>query len=1466
MTPPPLPSDEVQRLHALRGYDLLDTLPEQSLDDLTSLAAQICEVPIALISLVDAERQWFKSKVGMSLSETPRDISFCGHAILQPNLFIIPDATQDDRFADNPLVTESRIRFYAGAPLITPSGHALGALCIMDHVPRQLTAQQQAALLMLARQVMSQLELRRQTNELRESEARLHIVTENARVGLFMLDRDRRYLYASKAYAEILGLTLDSIIGKRLPDLLADIYEMRIRPQLDRAFAGEQVAFETIRRLPDGDHYFSVSYEPRLNDGAVTLVVSVITDITERKHAEEALRQSELARRDAEERWQFAVLAADMGVWDWNLETNVVYHSERWCTMLGYEPGEITDQLGEWSSRMHPQDLDSAMARLNDHLEGRTPLYQSEHRMRTKDGQYRWIQDRAKVMARDATGRPLRIVGTHTDITDRKSSELASQRLVAIVESSDDAIIGKDLESIITSWNRGAEKIFGYTAAEIVGTSILRLIPENRYAEESYILDRIKLGKSVEHFETMRRTKTGSLINVSVTASPIKDATGKVIGVSKVARDISARKRIEERANWLATFPERNPNFVLELDLVTGLFHYLNPSSLRQFPDLHVKGIHHPLVAGLAALMNSSVDWQPIHRELTIGTLSFSQMITFDPDSQRVRIYSSDITARKQAENALRIQQEHSQSLLQLSRKLERVENYQDILSAARETVETVLGFKRLWIYQLTDDGKYLKLVVADDGMTKVVRAQDDDLLLIAGDPMLEEIAACRDIVVVEDALTDPRTNKDIVARLGNHTIVNVPVMLAGKTLGTIGTGTFGDEGIRPISSIDREFLSALASHVAAVIDRVTAAEARLVAEHELRISEERLRTVTDTAQVGLVIVDQEHRYRYANPSYARILRLPTHELVGQKVAEVLPAMYPTQIAPRLKLAFAGERVSFELTIPASATEGEPRYFVVTYEPTLDPLNPLVVVVIVDITERKMAELSSRESEARFRQLAENINEVFWITDPTKNEMLYISPAYEKIWGRTCASLNSAPHTWLDVIHPEDRQRVLEASQSKQAIGEYDEVYRITRPDGSVRWINDRAFPIRNAAGQVHRIVGTAEDITARRQLEEQFRQAQKMEAIGQLAGGVAHDFNNILAAIMMQTEMAIMEPNLSTDLQEGLRDIRSAADRAANLTRQLLLFSRKQVMNTCDVNLNDIVLNLAKMLQRIIGEHLSLQYNLHPGQLTAHADAGMLDQVLLNLVVNARDAMPMGGRILIATFYKTLTPEEAAAMPDATPGNYVCLRVSDTGCGISAENFPHIFEPFFTTKGPGKGTGLGLATVFGIVKQHGGAITVQSQVDHGTTFQIFLPAVRSTGQSLEEAEFRPKVRGGTETILLVEDDPSVRILTSLMLERSGYKVLAAPNGVQALKIWELHKASISLLLTDIVMPEGVNGIELASRLQAQRPQLKVILTSGYSADIAGRDIALQEGQKFIQKPSPPNHILETIRQSLDSC
>jgi PAS domain S-box-containing protein len=418
------------------------------------------------------------------------------------------------------------------------------------------------------------------------------------------------------------------------------------------------------------------------------------------------------------------------------------------------------------------------------------------------------------------------------------------------------------------------------------------------------------------------------------------------------------------------------------------------------------------------------------------------------------------------------------------------------------------------------------------------------------------------------------------------------------------------------------------------------------------------------------------------------------------------------------------------------------------------------------------------------------------------------------------------------------------------------------RKDGSEFPVEIRLGVIDEAGQRV--CVAVARDLTDRQNLEAQLRQAQKMESVGQLAGGVAHDFNNILTVIHGHADLLSQGENVSEAARESITEIAESSARAANLTRQLLAFSRRQRMQTQDLDLNDVIANLTKMLQRLIGEDIELELRGAGNLPIVHADVGMIEQVILNLAVNARDAMPNGGKLSIGAKAVWIDADYTQRNPESAPGLAVVLEVTDTGSGIAPENLGRVFEPFFTTKDVGKGTGLGLATVYGIVKQHSGWIKVSSQIGRGACFQVFLPASRKPLADVAPEPSESPRRGGTETILVVEDEKALREMVVKSLSASGYKVYSAASGALAREVWRSHREEIDLLLTDIVMPGGVSGLDLGRELAGEKPSLRVIYTSGYSAAVVGKDCVLQQGINYLQKPCLPRDVAKAIRECLD--
>ncbi len=635
----------------------------------------------------------------------------------------------------------------------------------------------------------------------------------------------------------------------------------------------------------------------------------------------------------------------------------------------------------------------------------------------------------------------------------------------------------------------------------------------------------------------------------------------------------------------------------------------------------------------------------------------------------------------------------------------------------------------------------------------------------------------------------------------------------------------------------------------------------RKLAEAALQRSESRFRALIENAPDGIVLVSPQGKIVFASPTALRMFGLE-----GVDLASISPneSTHPDDL-PRVHALL--DEVMRNPSEPKSIEyrfrhrNGEWVWIESIFTNVLDlPGLGGIVINFRNITERRLAEADLRCSEEQFRAMFEMASIGMAQADPETGRLRRVNRRLCQILGYTEDELLKLGVR--DITHPDDMERDRELFQKvvRGDLPEYHWEKRYCRKDGSEVWGNVYMAVVRDASGRAIRTVATIEDITERRRLEEQYRQSQKMEAIGLLAGGVAHDFNNILSVIMMQSQLIGIRDGLPPEVGDGLREITTAAQRASALTRQLLVFSRRQVMQPRDLDLNDSVTSIAKMLQRIIGEDVGLRMHLHPAPLMTHADPSMLDQVLLNLAVNARDAMPDGGTLLIET--SAVNVEQPAA--DVEPGPYVCVTVTDTGGGIAKEVLPRIFEPFFTTKEIGKGTGLGLATTFGIVKQHRGCITVASEPGKGATFRVLLPECRAAAPAASATPERP-ASGNREVILLAEDEAVVRISTRMLLKQCGYTILEAQDGVEALQLWEQNRDRVDLLLTDLVMPNGMTGRQLGRKVRADRPGLPIIYMSGFSPDIAGRDLELQPGEAFLQKPFMANELLRAISASLGS-
>ena len=589
----------------------------------------------------------------------------------------------------------------------------------------------------------------------------------------------------------------------------------------------------------------------------------------------------------------------------------------------------------------------------------------------------------------------------------------------------------------------------------------------------------------------------------------------------------------------------------------------------------------------------------------------------------------------------------------------------------------------------------------------------------------------------------------------------------------------------------------------------------------------------------------------------------------------LLPAQYPYLLFPFVigaALRFGPRGASLltmtvaTLAVGYTARGGGP--FVMQTVPSTDTALLLYIGILAitglslgpATTRHERAERALREANEHLAAVIQSSPLAIYTLDPESTvrswnraaEALYGWPA-EEVIGRPLPTIGQDLED-----HARLRDRVLRGEALRGV-----EVTR-RRKDGTLVNISLSVAPLHDAAGQVTGMLSLAADITEMRQLEVQYRQAQKMEAVGRLAGGIAHDFNNLLTAIIGTTALVLEDLGLESRARLDIQEIEKAAKRAAGLTRQLLIFSRQQVLEPRALDLNALVGNLEKMLHRLIGEDVELRTKPAAGLGAVRADPGQLEQAIVNLVVNARDAMPKGGRLTIETADVELDRSYVAGHVPTQPGPYVLLAVSDTGVGMDGATKARLFEPFFTTKEPGRGTGLGLATVYGIVKQSGGYVWAYSELGHGTTFKIYLPRVAETAEAPESTTSPPTPVGGSETVLVVEDQEEVRKLTKRVLEARGYTVLAARNGVEALEIVAQHVNQIHLMITDVVMP-GMNGREVARLACARRSDLKVLYVSGYTGEAVLQHRLLEPGVAFLQKPFTPDVLARKTREVLDN-
>jgi PAS domain S-box-containing protein len=1180
------------------------------------------------------------------------------------------------------------------------------------------------------------------------------------------------------------------------------------------------------------------------------------------------------ALKESESRYRQIVATANEGIWVQERDRTTFVNLKA-AEIIGYEVEEILSR--KWTDFMFAEDLPDHNQRMERRRQGLREHY--ERRFRRKDGQTVWTL----VSAAPILDEHQKYVGAFamlTDITERKQAEEEASRLAAIVESTGDAVLSKTLDGIILSWNKGAEKIYGYTAEEVIGKPVSILLDPETRDETAELLTRVVHGERLDHYETVRRRKDGTLIAVSLTLSPVRDASGRIIGASAIARDITERKRAGEalrRLNReLRAITDCNQTLLRATDeqtLINDICRIVCEEAGYRMAWVgyaeqdEAKSVRPVAWAGIEEgyLDIACVTWSgetergrgPTGNAIRSGKTDYTQDFTADPrlsawcEGALQRGYRSSI--------ALPLKDEHDRSFGALTIYSTEPDAFTAEEIRLLEELAGDLAYGIITLRTRADreraEQQVALLRFALDNVREAAVLMDEGARFRY---VNEE--ACRGLGYSREELLGmsvPDIDPDFPIELWQKHWTDLK---SNRSLTFEGQHRTKDGHIFPVEISANYFEYGGRAYNLALVRDITE---RKRAEEALALRNYALNNVHEAAY----LLDEQGRILYVNEECSRVVGYSREQLLQMTILEVDPDLSAERFAKHWVKLNAKDSLTFERrhrakdghVFPVEVSANYIEYGGKAYN----------LCLVRDITERKRAEQMLKESEERMRLALEaaRIGTFDW---DLKSDRWYASPTYYTALGYEPRRGAGDWGKWFENLHPEDRAHVVQLIEDTRAgrRGEYEYEARIRHADGSYRWVHMVAFGIeRDPDGKVTRIMGLRMDITERKRAEEEqaklqlkLQQALKMEAVGQLAGGVAHDFNNILAIINGYSETLLSGRELLETEKASLEEILAAGKRGASLTRQLLAFSRKLVLQPKMLNLNSIIEGFDKMLRRLIGDEIEVRTILEQNLSAVNADPNQMEQVLLNFCINARDAMPEGGKITIRTANLELDDATAAQHLSLTPGQYVTLSVSDTGIGIDQEMQSHIFEPFFTTKGPEHGTGLGLSTVYGIVKQSGGHVSVYSEPGQGATFRVYLPAVSQTTREPEQISTPQESLRGAETVLLVEDAAALRTLYRKILEDNGYTILEAGDGERAIQVAERYAGNIALLLSDVSLPK-MKGPALARILLQQRPTMKVLFMSGHGDEVVSGSNA---GTCFLQKPFDVNELFRRMREILD--
>lgn len=1050
-----------------------------------------------------------------------------------------------------------------------------------------------------------------------------------------------------------------------------------------------------------------------------------------------------------------------------------------------------------------------------------------------KDGESFWTHIDLKLS--ELSGEK-KIIAVVKDINEQKKTENrlinSEKRFRVLSEATFEAVFLLD-KSICFDANQAASKMFGYKLEELAGINIIDIIAPD---SQEIVKHHISQGYDTS-YQAMAIRKDGTTFPAEFYSKTFKYHTRevRVIGI----RDISERKRAEQ------ALEESRNMFRLVLDTIPVRVFWKDRDSLFlgcNLPLAHDAGVKNPAeIIGKSdydlswkaqAALYRSDDKQVIEtgkskiayeepQTIKDGQkrwLRTSKVALKNADDDIVGVLGTyeDITEHKNAEQAIRESEERLQLALQGAN----------------------LG---MWDWNLKTGE-----ITFNDRWAEIVGYN------------LEEIEPCHNIY---EKFAHPDDLEKILEKLENHLQGKTPYFetehrlqhKTGKWIWVLDKGKVieRDEQNRPIRACGTHF----------DITKRKMAEEELVRTHDELLKQKNfLESLLSTIPNPVFYKDTKGRYMGCNEAFAEKLGMTQEEIRGKTVFDLWPTEYSMVYHEKdLELLQNPEKQIYEYKVRDVHGNESDVIFSKTVLRDTDGKVSGLIGVYTDITDRKRAEAALRENETKYRNLIENSTDAIYLMSNKKFEI--INDQFQKLFNIKFQEIHHPDFDFFDLVAPKDKakvqERMMRLEKGEKLIPEY-EFTAITK-DGHEKQIEASDSNFKLAEG--YAIQGIFRDVTERKQLEEQAQHKQKLEAIGRLAGGIAHDFNNLLTVINGYCELLIYS-DISDEIKDQIKQISKAGEQARRLTSQLLAFSRKQVIHPEVLNINTVVFEMFKMIKRLLGEDIEIVTKLNPELGNVKVDPGQMEQIIINLAVNARDALPKGGQIIIESDNVVFDNEYTRKHIGSREGQFVLLSISDNGIGMDAETISHIFEPFYTTKDREKGTGLGLSTVYGIIRQNDGHIWVESEPGEGSSFKIYLPLVEDEEESETKTKRIQEQLSGNETILLVEDDPGVRNLTEDFLKRLGYHVLKAVDGFDALDVCNRYDKKIHLLLTDVVMPK-MNGKELAKLMLAQYPNIKIIYFSGYTEEGIVKHGILESGTEFVQKPFKTNILAKKIRKVL---